>query len=61
MVTEQFSVADRSVIITGSSQGIGKTTAEQFARDGANVVVTSRSQEKVDDVAAGINLSLIHI
>ena len=55
MVTEQFSVADRSVIITGSSQGIGKTTAEQFARDGANVVVTSRSQEKVDDVAAGIN------
>ncbi|MFC7154958.1 SDR family NAD(P)-dependent oxidoreductase [Halomarina halobia] len=57
MSTEQFSVAGRTVVITGSSQGIGRVTAERFAEDGANVVVSSRSQEKVDEVAAGIRES----
>ncbi len=52
---EQFSVAGNTTIITGSSQGIGRVTAKRFADDGANVVVTSRSQEKVDEVAAEIN------
>lgn len=54
MTTDQFSVEGKTVVITGSSQGIGKVTAERFAADGANVVVSSRSQEKIDDVVAGI-------
>ncbi len=52
---EQFSVADQNVIVTGSSQGIGESIATRFADDGANVVVTSRSQEKVAAVADEIN------
>jgi 3-oxoacyl-[acyl-carrier protein] reductase len=52
---ERFTVDGDTVVITGSSQGIGKVTAEELAADGANVVVSSRSQEKVDEVAAGIN------
>lgn len=52
---EQFSVDGQTVIITGSSQGIGETIAKRFADGGADVVVTSRSQEKVDEVAAAIN------
>ncbi|WP_435195054.1 SDR family NAD(P)-dependent oxidoreductase [Natronomonas sp. EA1] len=54
---ERFSIDGQTAIITGSSQGIGKTTAEVFAEGGANVVVTSRSQEKVESVAEGINES----
>jgi len=54
---ERFSVDGDTVVITGSSQGIGKVTAEELAADGANVVVSSRSQEKVDEVAAAINES----
>ncbi|PSP99178.1 3-oxoacyl-ACP reductase [Halobacteriales archaeon QS_5_70_17] len=57
MTTDQFSVAGETAVITGSSQGIGRVTAERFAEDGANVVVTSRSQEKVDEVAADIGES----
>jgi 3-oxoacyl-[acyl-carrier protein] reductase len=53
----RFSVDGDTVVITGSSQGIGKVTAEVLAADGANVVVSSRSQEKIDDVAAAINAS----
>ena len=54
---EQFSVDGKTAVITGSSQGIGAVTAKRFADDGANVVVTSRTQEKIDEVAAEINES----
>jgi 3-oxoacyl-[acyl-carrier protein] reductase len=53
----QFSVEGDTAIITGSSQGIGAVTAKRFADEGANVVVTSRTQEKIDEVAAEINES----
>ena len=55
MSTDQFSVAGSTVIVTGSSSGIGQSIAERFAADGANVVVCSREQENVDPVAEGIN------
>ena len=51
----QYSVAGKTAVITGSSQGIGAVTAKRFADEGANVVVTSRSQEDVEAVAAEIN------
>ncbi|WP_255149864.1 SDR family NAD(P)-dependent oxidoreductase [Halorarius halobius] len=54
---ERFDVAGETAVITGSSQGIGKVTAEQFAEEGANVVVSSRSEEKIEDVVAGIEES----
>lgn len=39
---------DKVIIITGSTQGIGFTTAELLLRRGASVVINSRSQQKVD-------------
>ncbi|MFB6171319.1 MAG: SDR family NAD(P)-dependent oxidoreductase [Haloarculaceae archaeon] len=55
MTTSQFSVDGKTVIVTGSSQGIGRSIVERFANDGANVVVTSRDLEKVESVAESIN------
>jgi NAD(P)-dependent dehydrogenase (short-subunit alcohol dehydrogenase family) len=54
MPTAQFSVADRTAIVTGGSSGIGRTIAEQFVADGANVVICSREQGHVDSVATDI-------
>ena len=52
---DQYSVAGKTAIVTGSSQGIGEVTAKRFADEGADVVVTSRSRERIEEVAADIN------
>jgi 3-hydroxy acid dehydrogenase / malonic semialdehyde reductase len=36
------------VLITGATAGIGKACAEEFARQGANLVLTGRRQERLD-------------
>ena len=38
----------RNVYITGGSSGIGLTTAELLAAEGANVLILSRSQDRID-------------
>ncbi|MCM8557453.1 SDR family NAD(P)-dependent oxidoreductase [Sphingomicrobium sediminis] len=54
-MTDPFDLAGKSAIITGSSRGIGQAIAEQLAQRGCNVVISSRTQEKCDEVAEAIN------
>ncbi len=54
-MVSRFSVEGQTAVITGSSQGIGEAIAKQFAAGGADVVVTSRSPEQIEGVAAEIN------
>ncbi len=42
-----FSLAGKTALITGSSQGIGETIAQGFAQAGAAVIVNGRSADKV--------------
>ncbi|MGB3467825.1 MAG: glucose 1-dehydrogenase [Cyclobacteriaceae bacterium] len=46
-----FSLTDKTAIVTGASKGIGLAIAQLYAHYGANVVVSSRKQEAVDEVA----------
>ncbi|MEM8556430.1 MAG: glucose 1-dehydrogenase [Bacteroidota bacterium] len=41
-------------VVTGASRGIGRAIAGGFAAAGAQVVLASRTQEKLDDVAQAI-------
>jgi dehydrogenase/reductase SDR family member 4 len=50
-----FSLVGKVAIITGASKGIGEAIARAYAQAGAKVVVNSRKQEAVDEVAALIN------
>ncbi len=43
--------SNKVVLITGASSGIGKDSAIKFAREGAKVVLVSRSKEKLEAVA----------
>lgn len=50
-----FDLSGKTAIITGSTRGIGKAIAEHFALHGANVVISSRTAEACEAVAAEIN------
>ena len=44
----------QTAIVTGASRGIGKAIAVMFANEGANVVVTARTEYAIDDLAGRI-------
>ena len=52
-----FSLQDKIAIVTGASQGIGKTTAELFSKSGAHVVCIARNEEKIKNLANTISKS----
>jgi 17beta-estradiol 17-dehydrogenase / very-long-chain 3-oxoacyl-CoA reductase len=41
-------------VVTGSTDGIGKAYALELAKRGVNIVLISRTQHKLDEVAAEI-------
>lgn len=45
---------DKKAVVTGATSGIGKATAIMFAKEGAEVVITGRNQEKGEAIVAEI-------
>ena len=47
----ETSFEDKTVIITGGSEGVGAATARRFAAAGADLVLVGRSRKKLDTIA----------
>ena len=52
---ELFNLKNKSILITGSSRGIGKSIAHQCALHGANVIISSRKIDACKNTANEIN------
>jgi len=51
---EQIDFTGDTVIVTGAASGIGRGVAEEFASEGANVVVADIAEDRGEEVAAEI-------
>ncbi len=54
MKSTPFDLTGRVAVITGSSRGIGRSSAELLAKLGARVVISSRKVDACQEVAEGI-------
>ncbi len=50
-----MSIKNKIIIITGAGRGVGRATAELFAREGARVVLFSRTRVHLDEAATSIS------
>lgn len=58
MTSKLFDLTGKVALITGSTKGIGRAIAQEMARHGARVVVSSRTGEACTAVASEINAEL---
>lgn len=54
MRDDPFSLAGKSILVTGASSGIGREVARACAERGAKVVVSGRNRERLNETLAGI-------
>jgi 3-oxoacyl-[acyl-carrier protein] reductase len=53
----ELGLKGKVVVVTGSSKGIGRSIAEAFAREGAQVVINSRNAKELEATAAEMRKS----
>ena len=54
-ILDRFRLDGRTAILTGVGPGVGEHVAKAYAELGANVVISARSQDRLDRIAAEIN------
>lgn len=54
MILDRFRLDDRVAVLTGAGRGLGAAMAVGFAEAGADVVISSRTKEQLDEVAGRV-------
>lgn len=55
MKTSPFSLADRCILVTGASSGIGRAVAIMASEMGARVILSGRDKERLDECLASLS------
>ena len=50
-----FSLQGKTILITGASSGIGRTTAIECSKLGANIVITGRDADRLDETFSALH------
>ncbi|KAH8778329.1 3-ketodihydrosphingosine reductase-like protein tsc10 [Hyaloscypha sp. PMI_1271] len=53
----KFDVKGKTVLITGASEGMGKSVAKQLAQKGANIIIVSRNVGRLEEALAEVKAS----
>jgi 7-alpha-hydroxysteroid dehydrogenase len=54
VILDRFAMTDKVAIVTGAGRGIGGATAASLAEAGADVVISARTAEQLDEVKARV-------
>lgn len=60
-IQEKFDLTDKVALLTGASKGIGKAMAVALGEAGAKVVISSRNQQALDEVATEMRSAGIEV
>ena len=60
-IQEKFDLTGKVALLTGASKGIGKAMAIAMGQAGAKVIISSRKQEALDEVAAEMSAEGIDV
>ncbi|MGL5443264.1 MAG: SDR family NAD(P)-dependent oxidoreductase, partial [[Mycobacterium] stephanolepidis] len=54
MILDRFRLDGNVAIVTGAGRGLGAAIAEAFAQAGADVLIASRTESQLHEVAAKV-------
>lgn len=52
-----FSLRNKTILVTGASSGIGKATAIECSKLGANIILTARNEERLTETLSILDIS----
>lgn len=55
-----FSIEGKNILVTGASSGIGRAIAIECSRMGANIIITARNRERLNETFLMMETSLNH-